>query len=158
MFEQLQPAVNDFIVVVITGLLSVLSGFLIALAKKGFNWISEKIDTLQNEKLRSDADQALKNLETLVTTTVTALQQSIGDDIKSSLSKNDGMYTKEDLLALKNQAIETIKHQLTDSSKEVLSQTYSDLDTFIEDLVEVAVRSLKTTRTEEVNNKTKLLG
>lgn len=158
MFEQLQPAVNDFIVVVITGLLSVLSGFLIALAKKGFNWVSEKIDTLQNEKLRSDADQALKNLETLVTTTVTALQQSIGDDIKTSLSKNDGIYTKEDLLALKNQAIETIKHQLTDSSKEVLSQTYSDLDTFIEDLVEVAVRSLKTTNTEDVNKKTKLLG
>lgn len=158
MFEQLQPVVNDFIVVVITGLLSVLSGFLIALAKKGFNWVSEKIDTLQNEKLRSDADQALKNLETLVTTTVTALQQSIGDDIKTSLSKNDGIYTKEDLLALKNQAIETIKHQLTDSSKEILSQTYSDLDTFIEDLVEVAVRSLKTTNTEEVNKKTKLLG
>lgn len=145
MFETLQPAVNDFIVVVVTGVLSVLAGFLIALVKKGFNWLTEKINLLQDEKLKSDASSAIATLETIVTTTVTSLQQTFGDDIKKSLAENDGKYTKEDLLALKNQAIETVKYQLTDSTTELLNQIYSDLDTFIGDLVEVSVRSLKTT-------------
>lgn len=157
MFETLQPAVNDFIVVVVTGVLSVLAGFLIALVKKGFNWLTEKINLLQDEKLKSDASSAVATLETIVMTTVTSLQQTLGDDIRKSLAENDGKYTKEDLLALKNQAIETVKHQLTDSTTELLNQIYSDLDTFIGDLVEVSVRSLKTTEVAADSAKRTLL-
>lgn len=143
MFEALQPTINDFIVGIVSGVLTILAGFLIALVKKGFDWLTEKINTIQDEKLKSDATCAVETLERIVVTTVTALQQTIGDDIKESLKRQDGVYTKEDLIFLKNQAVETIKYQLTDATREILCDVYSDLDVFIGDLVEVSVRSLK---------------
>lgn len=143
MLESLQPVIQDFVVTVVTGLLAILSGFLIALAKKGFNWIGAKIDSIKDDKVKSDIKNAVETLETITHTTVVALQQSIGDDIKASIAAGDGKFTKEDLLNLKNQAVETIKHQLTDSMTEILKGVYSDLDGFICDLIEASVRSLK---------------
>lgn len=144
MFESLQPVVHEFIVTLVTGLLAILSGFLIALAKKGFNWITAKIDSIKDEKVKSDIKNATETLETIVSTTVVALQQSIGDDIRESLAAGDGKFTKEDLLNLKDQAVETVKHQLTESTTKILEGVYSDLDGFIRDLIEASVRSLKT--------------
>lgn len=143
MLESLQPVIQDFVVTVVTGLLAILSGFLIALAKKGFNWIGAKIDSIKDAKVKSDIKNAVETLETITHTTVVALQQSIGDDIKASIASGDGKFTKEDLLNLKDQAVETIKHQLTESTTEILKGVYSDLDGFISDLIEAAVRSLK---------------
>lgn len=143
MLESLQPVIQDFVVTVVTGLLAILSGFLIALAKKGFNWIGAKIDSIKDAKVKSDIKNAVETLETITHTTVVALQQSIGDDIKASIAAGDGKFTKEDLLNLKDQAVETIKHQLTESTTEILKGVYSDLDGFIRDLIEAAVRSLK---------------
>lgn len=143
MFEQLQPVLREFVVTLATGLLAVLSAFLVALAKKGFDWISQKIDAMKSQSLREDARKATELLETVVTTTVTALQQSLGDDIKESLAKGDGKYTKEDLQNLKYEAIATIKHQLSESTTQILNGIYADLDSYICDLIEAAVHALK---------------
>lgn len=143
MLDSLQPVVQDFLVTLCTGVLAVLSGFLIALAKKGVDWVNEKIQSIQDDKIRQDVENAVAKLDTIVTTTVTALQQSLGDDIKNSIVNNDGKYTKEDLLALKDQAFLTIKNQLTVSTTELLNSTYEDLDSLINNMIEAAVRNIK---------------
>ena len=143
MWEEMQPIVKDFIMTACTGILAVLSGFLIALAKKGVEWVTEKIQSIKDEKLRKDVESAVAKLESVVLTTVTSLQQTLGDDIKESLEKGDGVFTKDDLIALKDQAVETVKHQLTQSTTELLSTAYEDLDTLIKDLIEAAVREVK---------------
>lgn len=143
MFESLRPVVQDFILTLVTGLLAVLSGFLIALAKKGFNWLTVKIESVKDAKVKSDIKDATETLETIVITTVSALQQSLGDDIRESIAAGDGRFSKEDLLNLKDQAVQTVKHQLTAATTEILEKVYSDLDQFIGDLIEAAVRSVK---------------
>lgn len=137
------PALQDFLYTLITGVLGVLSAFLIALAKKAFDWVSEKINALKDERAQKAFAQALENLRILVDATVTSLQQTIGDEIKKSIEAADGKYTYEDLLALKDKALFSVKAQLTDSAKKALSSVYSDLDSFIIDLIETRVREMK---------------
>lgn len=145
MLETLQPVVQDFVSTVATGLLAILSGFLIAAAKQGFNFLIAKTQSVKDEKLRNDVTDAMSKLSSIVITTVTSLQQTLGDDIKESILNDDGVYTKEDLYALKDQAFETIKHQLTSSTLQVLGVAYEDVDDIIKDMIETAVRNLKTT-------------
>lgn len=143
MFSEIQPALQDFTVTVVTGVLAVLGGFLVALAKKGFNWVSSKIDLISDEKAQNALNNALSNLENIVVTTVTSLQQTLGDTIKESLKTGEGGYTQEDLMELKSIAIERVKAQLTESAKTALSAAYNDLESFISEMIEKAVRDLK---------------
>lgn len=143
MLESLSPVLRDFIITLATGLLGVVSAALIALAKKGFDLMSEKIDGLKNEHARLTFAEALNNLNTIVTTTVTALQQTLGDEIRKSIENNDGVYTREDLLALKDKALTAVKSQLSDAAKKAIQSVYNDLDDFISDLIEAKVRELK---------------
>lgn len=143
MYEQIQPILQDFMITLITGVLAILSGFLVALAKKGVNWVSAKIDAVKDENIRERALDAVDKLETIVNTTVISLQQTLGDDIKTSILNNDGKYTREDLLALKDKAVSDVEHQLTSSTVELLGTIYPDVHKMIEDLVEMSVRNLK---------------
>lgn len=143
MLESLSPVLRDFIITLATGLLGVASAALIALAKKGFDLMSEKIDGLKDEHSRLTFAEALNNLNTIVTTTVTALQQTLGDEIRKSIENNDGVYTREDLLALKDKALVAVKSQLSDAAKKAILSVYNDLDDFISDLIEAKVRELK---------------
>lgn len=137
------PALQDFLYTLVTGVLGVLSAFLIALAKRGFDWLSEKIGDLKDERAQKALNNALTHLHEIVYTTVVSLQQTIGDEIKASIAANDGKYTVEDLHALKDKALVSVKAQLTDAMKEALSTAYSDLDSFIIDLIETKVREMK---------------
>lgn len=143
MYEQLQPVLQDFVVTVLTGVLAVASGFLVALAKKGIDWVSAKIETVKSDKLREDTLDAVDKLESIVMTTVISLQQTLGDDIKESLTQGDGKYSKSDLLALKDKAVSSVENQLSASTVELLNTLYPDLRKMISDLIESTVRSLK---------------
>lgn len=143
MFEQMQPVIQNFVVTVVAGILGVLASFLIACAKKGFEWIAAKVSKVKDDTARDAINNALKDLNALVTATVTSLQQSLGDDIKKSIAEGDGRYTRDDLLALTDTAMATIKSQLSDSAKQALSTVYADLNSFIADLIQSKVRELK---------------
>jgi len=143
MWNDVSPILKDFIFAVLSGLLTLLSGFLIALAKKGFDWLSAKIDNIKNVTAQNRIKAALSLLEELVKTTVTSLQQTLGDDIKESIKNADGKYTREDLLKLKDTAIISIKSQLKASTLVLLNSAYENIDILIEDLIEAQVRNMK---------------
>lgn len=161
MLEQLQPIFRDFFVTLCAGVLAVLSGFLISLAKKGVEWVTEKVQSIKDEKVRKDVNEAVNRLQSIVVTTVTSLQQTLGDDIRKSLANGDGKYTKEDLTSLKDAAFETIKHQLTASTNELLTSAYENFDDFLVDLIEASLRQIKlqekSTSSVECSSSKKLL-
>ena len=141
--ESMNPVLQNFLITVITGILGVLGTFLIALAKKGIDWLKEKIDSLQDKKMKEALNDALNNLYRLVEVTVESLAQTVGDEIKKSIEANDGRYTKEDLYALKDKALESVTAQLTIAQKEILGSIYEDLNAFIADLIEQTYRKMK---------------
>lgn len=143
MFDTLQPILQDSLITIVTGVLIVLSSFIIALTSKGIKWISKKTQTIQNDNTRKDIEEALSKLESIVTITVASLQQTLGDDIKNSIANADGVYTKDDLYALKDLALITVKRYLTSGTTELLESVYDNLDDLVGDMIEVAVRDLK---------------
>lgn len=140
---ELKPIFENFIGVLLTGILSVLGVFLIALVKKGFNWLSAKIGLIQQEQVRQDLSDLNKLLEDTVCQVVTSLQQTLGDEIKQSIKDNDGKYTREDLLKLKDKALEQVMNQITDRDWGKLSEIYDNLIGHVSDLIEVNVYQLK---------------
>lgn len=143
MWNEVQPVLQQFLVAVLTGILGVASAFLIAVAKKGFDWLSAKIDSIKQDDTRKLLAEANQALSTIVQNTVEALNQTLGDDIRASLAAGDGKYSKEDLLNLKVTALNTINKQLTQTYRDILETTYPALDEYISDLVETAVRLCK---------------
>lgn len=150
MWDDVSPILKDFIFALLSGLLTLLSGFLIALAKKGFDWLSAKIDNIKNVTAQNKIKAALSLLEELVKTTVTSLQQTLGDDIKESIKNADGKYTRDDLLKLKDTAIISIKSQLKASTLVLLNSAYENIDILIEDLIEAQVRNLKVFKSDMI--------
>lgn len=143
MSDLMIPVLQDFLSTLVTGVLGVLSAFCIALVKRGFDWLAEKIDSLKDDRAQKALNNALTHLHEIVDATVKSLQQTIGDEIKASLAANDGKYTREDLYALKDKALVSVNAQMTNAMKEALSTAYSDLDSFIVDLIETKVREMK---------------
>lgn len=143
MSDIMNVAFQDFMSTLVTGILALLGAFLIALAKRGFDWLTEKIDDLKDEHAQKTLNNALNHLYEIVSTTVVSLQQTIGDEIKASILASDGKYTQEDLYALRDKAFASVNAQLTSAMKEALSTAYSDLDSFIIDLIETKVREMK---------------
>lgn len=143
MTELFNPILKEFIIILCTGILTAFSSFLIALAKKGFDWISQKIELLKDEKSRKRLADYTERLHDIVQMTITSLQQTLGDDIRESLANNDGQYTREDLLNLKDIALASIKTQLTAAAYQALSEAYTDLDGLIGDMIELYLRNLK---------------
>lgn len=127
----------------VTGILGVLSGFLIALAKKGFDWIVAKIESVKDDTIRKRLREATEVLHSTVVTTVTSLQQEFGDDIKESIKSGDGKFTREDLLELKDKAVDTVLSQLNVAVLDVLESQYDNIQGLIKDLIEVQVKALK---------------
>lgn len=143
MQAQFQEIFKDFIGVLLTGILGALGVFLIALVKKGFNWLSAKIGLIEDETVRKNVEDLNRLLEDIVCRVVTSLQQTLGDEIKESIASGDGKYTRDDLLKLKDKALEQVTAQITAEDWEALSEIYNDLVGHVSDLIEVNVYQLK---------------
>ncbi len=140
---QFQEIFKDFVGVLLTGILGALGVFLIALVKKGFNWLSAKIGLIEDETARQNLYRLNSLLESTVCNVVTSLQQTLADEIKQSIANGDGKYTRDDLLNLKDKAIEQIVGQISEADWEALSEIHTNLIEHVKDLIEVQVYSLK---------------
>lgn len=140
---QFQKVFQDALIALLTGVLGVLVTFLIALAKKGFEWLGAKIANVKDATFRENLKQLNTLLENTVYNVVTSLQQTLGDEIRESIKKKDGKYTREDLLALKDKALDQVVNQITNTDWAMLQEIYDDLTQHVIDLIEVNVYNLK---------------
>lgn len=143
---------QEFLMMLLTGILGALAAFLVALVKRGFDLLSQKILEVKNNNAREKLNEALEILEMAVINTVTSLQQTAGDAIKESLANGDGKFTRKDLLSLKDQAYDLVIGQLNGAVSDILENTFDDLPELIDSMIETQVRNLKLETTEmEVN-------
>lgn len=140
---EFQEIFKNFLIMLLTGVLSALAGFLIALAKKGFEWLNAKIANVKDATYRENLKRLNTLLETTVYNVVTSLQQTVGDEIRESIKNGDGEYTREDLLALKDKALDQVVNQITNTDWSMLQEIYDDLTQHVLDLIEVNVYNLK---------------
>ena len=114
----------------------ILSAAVVALAIQGIKEGKAKAELIDNELLRNATLQLLDLAETIVG----SLNQTIVDPLKNSPELNFDKKAQREVL---DKAKTEIKRNLDDASKDVLSKTYDDLDSYLTDVVEAEVRKQK---------------
>ncbi|MDU0893685.1 MAG: hypothetical protein E7A85_00255 [Anaerococcus sp.] len=123
---------DSFIIFVIV----LLSAAVVALAIQGIREGKAKAELIDNELLRNATLQLLDLAETIVG----SLNQTVVDPLKESPELNFDKKAQKKVL---DKAKAEIKRNLDDASKDVLSKTYDDLDSYLTDVVEAEVRKQK---------------
>ena len=123
---------DSFIIFVIV----LLSATVVALAIQGIKEGKAKAELIDNELLRNATLQLLDLAETIVG----SLNQTIVDPLKNSPELNFDKKAQREVL---DKAKAEKKRNLDDASKDVLSKTYDDLDSYLTDVVEAEVRKQK---------------
>lgn len=116
--------------------LVLLAGAVLTLAIQGIEEAKKKAELIENELLRNATLQVLD----LAKVIVGSLNQTVVDPLKESPELN---FDKEAQKKVLESAKSAIKKNLDDKSKEILSKTHTDLDTYLTDVVEAEVRKQK---------------
>lgn len=116
--------------------LVLIAGSVLALTVQGIKEAKAKAQLIDNELLRYATVQVLELAEIIVG----SINQTIVDPLKNSPELNFDQEAQKKAL---NGAKTAIKKNLDDKSKEILSKTYSDLDSYLTDVVEAEVRKQK---------------
>ncbi|WP_416335098.1 hypothetical protein ACKRLN_01990 [Anaerococcus sp. DFU013_CI05] len=117
-------------------LMVLMAGAVIALAIQGIKEGKERAKLIENELLRNATLQLLDLAETIVG----SLNQTVVDPLKESPELN---FDEQRQNAVREKAKAAIKKNLDDASKEVLSKTHDDLDSYLTDVVQAEVRKQK---------------
>ena len=115
--------------------------------------IKAETKTIQDKATRDLLDKTLDNLTNLINVNVTSASETIVKELKASTL--DGVLSKEDGKLILSNVKGKVLTQLSDSGKEVLSTTISDLEGYIESSIETALKQIKAqTVTTTVNDNT----
>ena len=115
--------------------------------------IKEETKTIKDKATRDLLDKTLDNLTNLINVNVTSASETIVKELKASTL--DGKLTKEDGKLILSNVKGKVLTQLSDSGKEVLSTTISDLEGYIESSIETALKQIKVqTPTTIINDNT----
>ena len=122
--------------------LTILLGALVSYyLVKATTRIKAETKTIQDKATRDLLDKTLDNLTNLINVNVTSASETIVKELKASTL--DGTLTKEDGKLILSNVKGKVLSQLSDSGKEVLSTTISDLDSYIESAIETALKQIK---------------
>ena len=125
----------------ILGILNIGAGYLVYYIKQMADKAKIKNQENENEKQKVLIDNAIDRLDLLITKSVIATNETLGKAIKDGLA--DGKTNREELLALKDIVIEDVKAQLSQDSKDLISSEIEDLNAYISNSIEVALKSIK---------------
>lgn len=122
--------------------LSILIGALVSyLLVKATTKLKAQTKIIQDKATRDLADKTLDTLTHLVSVNVTSAGETIVKELKASTL--DGVLNKEDAKNILEIVKGKVVTQLSESGKEALSTTISDLDGYIESAIETALKQIK---------------
>lgn len=116
--------------------LVLLAGAVVTLVIQGIKEGKAKAQLIENELIRNATLQVLDLAEVIVG----SLNQTVVDPLKNSPELS---FDKKEQKKVLEGAKTAIKKNLDDASKKVLSKTYTDLDSYLTDVVEAEVRKQK---------------
>lgn len=140
MENQIMDALGLLLTTVITGGIGVISTTIAVYFNNLKVKIQAETNKIQNEETKKLVNNALDRLNDLVITNVQSAQETLVKTIKEE--SKDG-YSKEDLLAVKEVVKNNILVQLSQDSKDLLASEISDLDSYVDNKIEVILAEIK---------------
>lgn len=140
MNNQIMDALGLLLTTVITGGIGVISTTIAVYFNNLKVKIQAETNKIQNEETKKLVNNALDRLNDLVMINVQSAQETLVKTIKEE--SKDG-YSKEDLLAVKDVVKNNILVQLSQDSKDLLASEISDLDSYVDNKIEVILAEIK---------------
>ena len=127
-------AVNELISTIVMGVFAILLGLLSYGVKVGIGYLKSKA--------KSEISQsALDRLESVIYASIKATNETVGKELKVAIS--DGKIDKSELLSLKDTVRNQVLANMSEDIKESVSYTVIDLNSYINDLIEVSLAEIK---------------
>lgn len=122
---------------VVTAIVAVM-GVLVAFGTKAFAMYAGML----KEKVKHDELKALiDRVQNTATIVVQSLNQTMVDDLKAAAE--DGKLTQEEKTRIKDSALMSLLNTLNDQGKELLKETFGDLNEYLTKLIESKVGEAK---------------
>jgi hypothetical protein len=112
-------------------------------------YLYKKTNAIDNEDVRKFAKETIDVIDKLVTNEVTNADIILKPAIIQAIS--DGKVTANELISLKGIVKDKVLQQLTDDSKNAVSTTIANLDTYLDSTVETILGQLKLDPTSPVS-------
>ena len=141
MWEPVIEILKQTLMTVLIGVVSLLGAYAIYYLNKLKVKLEAEAQNINDENVRKLAENAIKRISEIVTTVVGSIQQELVDDIKLGIEQ--GTHTREELLELKDMAIQNIMNQITPEIAEAATTQIQDINQYIADLVSAAVLALR---------------
>lgn len=124
------------------GLLSIGGSLFISyVLYKGGALVSSYVSKIKDENLRKVFNNALERVGVMVYNGVKATEVSVGAKMKEMLA--DGKIDKDEILALKDVVRTEVLDTMSEQLKKDVSLGISDLDTYINQLIEIKLDEIK---------------
>lgn len=125
----------------ILGILNIGAGFVVYYVKQLADKAKIKNQENQNEAQKVLIDNAIDRLNSLITKSVLATNETLGKAIREGLA--DGTTDKEELLSLKDYVLHDVTSQISQESKALISCEIDDLNAYISNQIEIALKNIK---------------
>ena len=137
--------INTILINTLTGigiaLIGLVGSYFTYYIKKASENVKAQTKTIQDKATRDLLDKTLDTLSHLVNVNVISASETIVKELKASTL--DGTLSKDDAKNILEIVKGKVITQLSDSGKEALSTTISDLEGYIESSIETALKQIK---------------
>lgn len=119
-------------------LLAAVISYYVALAVQKLKVETSKI---QDEQQRELANKAIDRLHDLIDKTVVSTEETVGKELKQAFA--DGQISKDEIMALCPKVRDEVYAQLSSDTKDVLSKELTDVQAYIQVVIENALKNMK---------------
>lgn len=139
--EAIQAAASELLVNVALGVITILGAYAVYYLQKGVARIKAQTEQLRDEELRKTLDNALADVERLVTVTVGSIEQTAAQTLRDAVKL--GTADREELAALGQKAFDTVKSSVSPAAQEIITRQLGNFDEYLKNLIEDTVRRVK---------------
>lgn len=142
----MQTAVQDLLLNVILGLITIGGLYLLNLINRVINKLKVETDNIKDEKERRLAKDAIERVDKLAGDTVLAIESRAAKEIRELVKQ--GKAPRDQLRILASGALHEIKDMLEPKYHVALQDTIGDVDTYVKNVIEAKLEMFKTIGTK----------
>lgn len=139
--EMLQETILQLLSVILGGLITIATAYVGLWVAKATQKAKIEVAKLEDERVQSIFNNALEQTESLIQTNIIAMENTLKQEILSSIA--DGKVDKEELNKLAVQVKENVLNQLADGTLEILNGGIKDINTYLDVKIEEELAKIK---------------
>ena len=138
---EITAAVSQVLTSICVAILTFLGAICVSLIGIAKQKLAASIESIKDENARKCLNNAVERVTSLVTTVVTSIEQEEKPEIVKALA--DGKIERDELLDLKQIAVERVRDNISEDIVDIIEETYSDFNDYVSELVSQSVYQLK---------------